>query len=86
MLDRGAAPQGSILLWENGKIYERSTAVLRVAGKLRGGWRLLYGFIILPRFLRDGIYHFIARNRYRWFGKKDSCMVPGPGVQDRFLP
>ncbi len=56
----------SFLLVENNKIYSRSTAALRVLRKLNGLWRFLYVFIIIPKFLRDGIYDFIAKNRYRW--------------------
>ena len=75
----------SILLLENGKVYTRSTAALRIARRLSGGWRFLYIFIMVPAFLRDFVYKLIARNRYRIWGARDSCMVPGPGVQDRFL-
>ena len=76
---------GTILLLENGRLYSRSTAALRIAKGLSGLWPLFYGFIILPRWLRDPVYNFIARNRYRWFGKRDSCMIPTPELRDRFL-
>jgi predicted DCC family thiol-disulfide oxidoreductase YuxK len=75
----------SFILQEGDKIFTRSTAALRMFRKLPGGWKLFYGFMILPRFIRDGVYKWVARNRYRWFGKKDECMVPGPGVKERFL-
>ncbi|SFG73270.1 Predicted thiol-disulfide oxidoreductase YuxK, DCC family [Pedobacter insulae] len=75
----------SFVLLENGKVYERSTAALKVAKKLSGFWPLLYGFIIIPRFIRDFIYNFIAKNRYKWFGKKESCWVPTPALKDKFL-
>lgn len=75
----------TILLIEDAQLYQRSTAALRIARKLDGWWRLLYLFIIIPRFIRDYFYAIIANNRYRWFGKRDSCMVPGSGIKDRFL-
>ena len=75
----------SIILLENGKLYQRSAAALRIARKMDGAWKLLYAFIIIPAFLRDPVYDFIAANRYRWFGKKDTCMIPGPEVRERFL-
>ncbi|MBV6642716.1 MAG: thiol-disulfide oxidoreductase DCC family protein [Cyclobacteriaceae bacterium] len=75
----------TLLLVEGGVIYKESTAALRIARRLRGGWKLLYGLIVLPKFIRDSIYRLIARNRYRWFGKKDQCMVPSPELQARFL-
>jgi len=55
----------SFLLVENGKVYDHSTAALRVSKKLKGLWPMLYGFIIVPRFIRDGVYAFIAKNRYQ---------------------
>ncbi len=75
----------SFILVENNKIYERSTAVLKVTKKLKGLWPMLYGFIIVPKFLRDGVYSFIAKNRYQWFGKKDECMIPTPELRAKFL-
>ena len=53
--------------------------------KLGGPWSLLYAFIIVPPFIRDGIYSWVAKNRYKWFGKKDSCMIPTPDLKERFL-
>lgn len=75
----------SFVLIENGKAYTRSAAALRVAKLLGGGWSLLYGFMITPPFVRDGVYNWIARNRYKWFGKMDSCWVPTPELKARFL-
>ncbi|MBC9933392.1 thiol-disulfide oxidoreductase DCC family protein [Chitinophaga qingshengii] len=76
----------SFILIQNGKAYTKSTAALRVARQLPFPWKLLYAGIILPRFIRDSIYNLIARNRYRWFGKKDACMIPTPEIRSRFLP
>jgi predicted DCC family thiol-disulfide oxidoreductase YuxK len=75
----------SVVLIENGRYYHQSTAALRILRHLRGGWPLLYGFIVLPAFLRDGIYAWVARNRYRWFGQRQACMLPSPELQARFL-
>lgn len=75
----------SIVLIEDDKIYFRSTAALRIARKLPGLWPLLYGLIILPQFLRDGIYDWIGKNRYRWFGEKSTCRLPTPEEKAKFL-
>jgi len=75
----------SIVLLENDKVYQRSTAALRVARRLKGLWPMLYAFIIVPRFIRDAIYNYIAKNRYKWFGKKESCWVPTPELKEKFL-
>lgn len=75
----------SFLLHTPAKIYTKSTAALRVAKHLNGGWPLLYGFIIIPPFIRDAVYNFIANNRYRWFGKKETCWLPTPQLRKRFV-
>lgn len=75
----------TIVLLENGRLYTRSDAALRAARYLPAPWPALYGFIIIPRPLRNAVYDWIARNRYRWFGKKDQCMVPAPELKERFL-
>jgi predicted DCC family thiol-disulfide oxidoreductase YuxK len=75
----------SFVLVENGKIYLKSTAVLRIARRLGFGWSLLYVFIIVPPFARNAVYDLVARNRYKWFGKKETCMVPTADLKQRFL-
>jgi predicted DCC family thiol-disulfide oxidoreductase YuxK len=83
-----ALPDGdpaSIVLIEDGRAYERSTAALRIARRLRFPWKLCWAFVVVPRLLRDAVYDFVARHRYRWFGKKDVCMVPTPELRARFL-
>jgi predicted DCC family thiol-disulfide oxidoreductase YuxK len=75
----------SILLFEDGELYQKSTAALKIAGRLSGLWPLMKVFFIVPRFLRDLVYDFIARNRYRWFGKKDTCMMPEKKVDHLFI-
>lgn len=82
--DRQASSE-TVLLIEHGKLYERSDAALRIARKLRFPWLLLYVFVVVPRPVRDAIYNWIARNRYRWFGKRDSCMTPDENSKSRFL-
>ena len=75
----------SFILYHNGKIYIKSSAALQTA-RLLGGWRTgLYAFIVIPRLLRDAVYNLVARNRYRWFGRRDSCMVPTEELKARFL-
>jgi predicted DCC family thiol-disulfide oxidoreductase YuxK len=75
----------SILLLENGKLHKKSEAVLRINRRLPFPWPMLSIFWIIPRGLRDVIYEWVANNRYRWFGRKDVCMVPTPELQTRFL-
>jgi predicted DCC family thiol-disulfide oxidoreductase YuxK len=75
----------SIVLIEDGKTYFQSTAALRVTRYLKWPWPLLYGFIILPRFLRDPVYNLIARKRYSWFGKRETCFMPDKDVKNKFL-
>lgn len=75
----------SFILISNGTYYDKSTAALRIARQLPRGYSLLYIFIIIPKFIRDAAYALIAKNRYKWFGKKDSCMVPSSDIRDKFL-
>ena len=75
----------TVFLFENGKLYQKSTAALRIARKLPFAWNLCYIGIIIPAFLRNVIYDFIAKNRYKWFGKKETCRVPSPAERGKFL-
>jgi predicted DCC family thiol-disulfide oxidoreductase YuxK len=75
----------SVLLLSGGRLYSHSTAVLRIAHALGGGWRLAGLGWVLPRAWRDALYRFVARNRYRWFGREESCMLPTPALKARFL-
>jgi predicted DCC family thiol-disulfide oxidoreductase YuxK len=75
----------SFIYIENDTASIYSTGALKVCRYLSGAWPLLYGLIIVPLFLRDGIYKWIARNRYKWFGKKETCMIPTPEVRSKFL-
>jgi predicted DCC family thiol-disulfide oxidoreductase YuxK len=75
----------TIVLIEDGAAFIRSAAALRTLRRLGLPWSLLYGFIIVPRPLRDVVYRFVARRRYRWFGRRDACMAPTPDSCGRFL-
>ena len=75
----------SIILVTDKKAYVKSTAALFIAQKLSGGWPLMMGFYIIPAFIRNLVYDFIARNRYKWYGKKDACMIPTPELKSKFL-
>ena len=70
------ADPDTVLLLRNGRIYSRSTAVLLIASRLRFPWPLLTALMVVPRFIRDPVYDFVARNRKRWFGERSSCYLP----------
>jgi predicted DCC family thiol-disulfide oxidoreductase YuxK len=65
--------------------FTHSTAALRIARHLRAPWSWARLFVVVPRPIRDLVYRFIATNRYRWFGKSDTCRVPTPQLRSRFL-
>ena len=75
----------TFLLLERNKLYDKSTAALKVTRNLGGLWKQLYVFIIVPPFIRNFFYNLIARNRYKWFGKKDSCRIPTPEERAKFI-
>ena len=75
----------SFILLKNGKIYQKSTAALLVAKQLQGAAGWLYALIVVPTFIRNGVYNMIAKNRYRWFGKQAACWLPTPELKNRFL-
>jgi predicted DCC family thiol-disulfide oxidoreductase YuxK len=75
----------SFMLLEDGKLYTRSSGALRMLKYLGTGWQLFYSFIIVPKFIRDGVYNIIAKNRYKWFGKKEACWIPTPELKAKFL-
>ena len=76
---------GTLYYLENGNLYKESAAVLRIARQLKFPWNLGYAFIIVPPFIRNAVYRLIARNRYNWFGKKESCRLPSPEEAARFI-
>ena len=73
------------ILIEEEKIYTQSDVGLRMIKKMNVWYRFLYFLIILPKPFRDFFYRIIANNRYKWFGEKESCMIPTPELQSRFL-
>jgi predicted DCC family thiol-disulfide oxidoreductase YuxK len=83
----GDDPAGwSMVLLDRTGRYERSDAAIRIARHLGGRWRWAGLLFIVPRGLRDAVYRWIARNRYRFFGRREACRVPTPAERDRFLP
>ena len=75
----------TVVLVEDGQVFTRSTAALRIARRLTFPWPLASVFLVVPRQWRDGIYAVIARHRYAWFGRRDRCMVPAPALRSRFI-
>lgn len=75
----------TILLLDGGEVLARSAAVLRALRYLEGPARLLQPLILLPAFLRDPLYDLVARNRIRWFGRRDTCLIPSPETRNRFI-
>lgn len=81
----GSGDPDSVVFIDDGKAYTHSNGALRVARHLRAPWRWLRFFVVVPRPLRDLVYRWFARNRYRWFGKTETCRVPTPELRARFL-
>ena len=83
----GRVPAGvdSVVLIEGGRVYTRSRAALLIARRLDGLWPLMYALAVVPTPIADALYAWIARNRYRWFGRSEECRVPTPGLRGRFL-
>lgn len=75
----------SLVLVDEQQAYIESTAALKVSTKLTWPWKAFGLFLIIPKPLRDSIYRMIAKNRYKWFGKQESCMLPSENIRDRFL-
>jgi predicted DCC family thiol-disulfide oxidoreductase YuxK len=89
MLKKFGLPESdfdSLVFITGGNCFLRSSAVLHVLKELGGGWKLLYIFIVIPRPLRDFFYNILAKNRYKLFGRRTTCMVPSPENKQRFLP
>ncbi len=84
-------PQGnpenwSVELLDVQGLHHRSSAALRSIAHVGGIWKAAKLFLLFPPFIRDGVYRWVARNRYGWFGKVDACMIPTPALRERFLP
>jgi predicted DCC family thiol-disulfide oxidoreductase YuxK len=74
-----------VVLLDGGRLYSHSAAVLRIAGQLGWPWRLAAAGWVLPQAWRDGLYRYVARHRYQWFGRQESCLMPTPALKQRFL-
>ncbi|MEK6780439.1 MAG: thiol-disulfide oxidoreductase DCC family protein [Bacteroidota bacterium] len=75
----------SVFLIKDGILFQKSNAALEIARNLDGLWPAFYIFKVIPPFIRDWVYTFVAKNRYTWFGKKDSCMIPTAELKSRFI-
>lgn len=75
----------SVIVEKEGKLYHKSDAALEIARNMGGMWKLLYGFKIIPKFIRDFVYDLVAKNRYRFMGKMNACRIPTPELRARFL-
>ncbi|MBK7939031.1 MAG: thiol-disulfide oxidoreductase DCC family protein [Lewinellaceae bacterium] len=83
----GLSPENfdSVVLFDGDRVFTRSDAALEIARRMGGFWSWLAVFRVVPRPLRNAVYDWIARRRYRWFGKTESCMIPQPEWADRFV-
>lgn len=75
----------SVVLVDGDRLLLHSDVPLEIVRRLGGWWQILYVFKLIPRPLRDAVYHWVARNRYRWFGRKEACMLPRPEWKGRFV-
>jgi predicted DCC family thiol-disulfide oxidoreductase YuxK len=76
----------SIILYEPGNAYNyKAEAALNIATQLGGIYTLMGAFKLLPKWLSNKVYDYVARNRYKWYGKKDACMIPTPELKAKFL-
>lgn len=75
----------SLVLIEKNKAYVKSSAALRVSKYLKGLYPIAFGLLIIPSFIRNWVYDYVAKNRYKWFGKMDNCLVPDENLSKRFL-
>ena len=87
LLQAGLPPDAmdTVVLYDQGRAYTRSDAALRIARRLGSPWAYFGLFGYLPRTWRNALYDYVARNRYRWFGRREACMVPTPDLRTRFL-
>ncbi len=75
----------TVIYIRKSRVMTRSTTALYVLKDLGGPWALCFAFIIAPPFLRDAVYRWVAHNRYKWFGQRESCMIPTPELRSRFI-
>ena len=84
-LNKSTSDFDSFIYVFDGNVYTESGAAIRVLGGLGGFWSLMKVFLIVPAFIRNAVYSFIAKNRYQWFGKKETCRLPSPEERGLFL-
>lgn len=80
-----AIKNDSVFLYQDDRLFTHSTAALKISKNLSGLWPILFVLIIIPKFIRDFAYNLIAKNRYKWFGKRESCMIPTPELRHKFI-
>ena len=85
LIGKTASNQSTVVFYKNGKVFYRSSAALKIAEQLPFPWPIMSIFFLIPAFIRDYIYNVIGRNRYKWFGKNETCFVRHPNFEDRFL-
>lgn len=88
LLQEAGLPEGflqTFVYFEKGKFYTQSTAALKISKHLDGAWKLFYPLLIIPAPIRNFFYRLIASNRYKFFGKKDECMIPTPNLKQKFI-
>jgi len=88
VMDKASLPVNelnTVILYDDGKIFTHSDVPLEICRRLGGVWSLFLVFKLIPRALRNRLYDWVASNRYRWFGKSESCMIPTPELRKRFL-
>lgn len=80
-----ASDLDTIIFYSSEKFYFRSSAVLQISKQLSGGYKILSVFLLVPSFIRDAVYKWVAKNRYKFFGKKETCRIPSPQEKQYFL-
>lgn len=78
-------PYDTVFYWDGRRLHNRSSAILRIFAELGGPWKLCAIGLVVPKFIRDAAYQFVARRRYAWFGKDDRCILPPPAWRERFI-
>lgn len=75
----------SIILITDNTVYSKSSAILKISKLIGGFYSLAIIFYLIPKFIRDKMYDFVAKNRYKWYGKREDCMIPTKELKNRFL-
>ncbi|MFT7612690.1 MAG: putative DCC family thiol-disulfide oxidoreductase YuxK [Parvicellaceae bacterium] len=83
--DKNPLDLNSLVLVQNGKVYQKSRAVFKVAAQMKLPFPFIYFFWLIPFFIRDWMYTLVANRRYRWYGKQDECWIPTDELKSRFI-